>query len=46
MNYEIDKIPPEEEGDGLPNMCRRLRVIIASAVGGLVLWLAVISLIR
>jgi hypothetical protein len=46
MNYEIDKPSSENEGDGLPNMCRRLRIIFASAVGCLVIWVAVISLIR
>jgi hypothetical protein len=45
MNYEIDRIPPEEEGDGLPNMRWRLRIIFASTLGGLAAWTAVISLI-
>jgi hypothetical protein len=46
MNYEIDKIPPEDEGDGLPNMHLRLRAIIGSVIGGSVVWAAVISIIR
>lgn len=46
MNYEIDKIPPEDEGDGLPNMPRRLQIIIATALGNLVIWAGVISLLR
>jgi hypothetical protein len=46
MNYEIDKIPPEDEGDGLPNMRWRLRVIVATTLGGVAAWAAVISLIR
>jgi hypothetical protein len=46
MNYEIDKVPPEDEGDGLPNMRWRLRAIIATSLAGLATWTAVISLIR
>lgn len=45
MRYEIDKLPPEEEGDGLPNMKWRLRVIFGSALAGLATWAAVISLL-
>jgi hypothetical protein len=46
MEYKIDKIPPEEEGDGLPNMRWRLRIILASIIGGSVAWVGIISLIR
>ncbi|MDX6527396.1 MAG: hypothetical protein QOI43_2907 [Gaiellales bacterium] len=46
MNFEIDKIPPEDEGDGLPNMKWRLRVIVASMLGSSVVWAGVISLLR
>jgi hypothetical protein len=45
MNYEIDKIPPEDEGDGLPNMHLRLRAIIGSVLGSSVVWAAMITLI-
>jgi hypothetical protein len=45
MNYEIDKVPPEDEGDGLPNMRRRMRIIFVSIVGGSVAWIGVISLL-
>jgi hypothetical protein len=46
MNYEIDKIPPEDEGDGLPNMHLRLRAIIGSLIGSSVVWAAVIAIVR
>jgi hypothetical protein len=46
MNYEVDKIPPEDEGDGLPNMHWRLRIIVASILGSSVVWAGVISLLR
>ncbi len=46
MNYEIDRMPPEDEGDGLPNMHLRLRAILGSMIGSSVVWAAVISLIR
>jgi hypothetical protein len=38
--------PQEEEGDGLPNMRRRLRTIIASLLVGLAAWAMAILLIR
>jgi hypothetical protein len=44
MSYEIDVIPSEEEGDGLPNMRWRLRVISASVLGGLAAWIALLFL--
>jgi hypothetical protein len=46
MNYEIDKIPPEDEGDGLPKMHWRLRVIVASMLVSSAVWAGVISLLR
>jgi hypothetical protein len=46
MNYEIDKVAPEDEGDGLPNMRWRLRAIIAASLAGLAALAAIISLIR
>jgi hypothetical protein len=45
MNYEIDKVPPEEEGDGLPNMKWRLRIIFGSALAGLAAWATLIALL-
>jgi hypothetical protein len=46
MNYEIDRMPPEDEGDGLPNIHWRLRAILGSMIGSSVVWAAVISVIR
>jgi hypothetical protein len=46
MKYDADAIPPEEAGDGLPNMRWRLRAILATMVVSLTAWTAVISLIR
>lgn len=46
MNHEIDKTPPEDEGDGLPHLPWRLRVILASIIGSSLIWAGVISLIR
>jgi hypothetical protein len=46
MNYEIDKIPPEDVGDGLPNIGWRLRIILITALGNLAAWTTVYSLIR
>jgi hypothetical protein len=46
MNYEIDRMPPEDEGDGLPNMHLRLRAVLGSMIGSSLVWAAVISLIR
>jgi hypothetical protein len=43
--HEVHKIRPEEEGDGLPNMQWRLRVIAAAALGGIAVWAALIFLI-
>ncbi len=45
MDYEIDRIPPEDEGDGLPHMKWRLRVILASAVGSSIVWGGLILLV-
>ncbi len=45
MSYEIDKVPPEEEGDGLPNMRWRLRVITAATLGSVAAWSALFFLI-
>ena len=45
MDYEIDKIHPEEEGDGLPNIQWRLRVIVAAMLGGAAAWAGFIFLI-
>ena len=46
MNYEIDRMPPEDEGDGLLNMHWRLRAILGSLIGSSVAWAVMISLIR
>jgi hypothetical protein len=46
MNYEIDRMLPEDEGDGLPNMHLRLRAILGSMISSSIVWAAVISLIR
>jgi hypothetical protein len=46
MNYELDRMPPEDEGDGLPNMHWRLRAILGSMIGSSVVWAVMISLIR
>jgi hypothetical protein len=46
MYYETDKVLPEDEGDGLPNMHLRLRAILGSIIGSSMVWAAVISLIR
>jgi hypothetical protein len=46
MEYEVDTTPPEEAGDGLPNMRRRLRAICATILLGLLAWTAVVFLIR
>ena len=46
MNYEIDKIPPEDEGDGLPHMVWRLRIRPAAVLSNSVVWAGVILLIR
>ena len=46
MNYEIDRMLPEDEGDGLPNMPLRLRAILGSMIGSSVVWAVMISLIR
>jgi hypothetical protein len=46
MDYKVDKIPAEDEGDGLPNMRWRLRIILASIIGGSAAWIGIISLIR
>jgi hypothetical protein len=46
MNYETDRMPPEDEGDGLPNMHLRLRAILGSMIGSSVVWAVMISLIR
>lgn len=45
MDYKIDKLPPEEEGDGLPNMKWRLRIIFGAAMAGIAAWTALISLL-
>ncbi len=45
MNDEIDKMPPEEDGDGLPNMQWRLRVIVVTTLGSVAAWTALIFLI-
>ncbi len=45
MDYTIDRMSPEDEGDGLPNMHLRLRAIFGSMIGSWVVWAAVISLI-
>ena len=46
MKYDADTLAPEEAGDGLPNMRRRTRAILAAMVVSLTAWTAVISLIR
>ncbi len=46
MNYEIDRILPEDEGDGLPHMGWRLRIILAAVLSNFVVWAGVISLIQ
>jgi hypothetical protein len=38
MDDEIDKIHPEDEGDGLPNIRWRLRIIVAAMLGGAAAW--------
>jgi hypothetical protein len=43
--YEIDKIHPEDEGDGLPNIQWRLRIIAAAMLGGAAAWAGFIFLI-
>jgi hypothetical protein len=45
MDYQIERMLPEDEGDGLPNMHLRLRAILGSLIGSWVVWAAVISLI-
>jgi hypothetical protein len=45
MDYEIDKIHPEDEGDGLPNIQWRLRIIAAAMLGGAAAWAGFIFLI-
>jgi hypothetical protein len=45
MDYKIDKIKPEDQGDGLPNMPWRLRAIIVAAVSGAAAWTALFFLI-
>jgi hypothetical protein len=45
MKYDPDTLPPEEAGDGLPNMRRRTRAILAAMVVSLTAWTTVISLI-
>jgi hypothetical protein len=45
MTYEIEQVPPEDEGDGLPNMRWRLRVIVAATLGGAAMWAALILLV-
>jgi hypothetical protein len=45
MKYEIDAVPPEDEGDGLPNIQWRLRVILALAVASFVILTALLSLL-
>jgi hypothetical protein len=45
MDYEIDKIHPEEEGDGLPNIQWRLRIIVAAILSGAAVWAGFIFLI-
>jgi hypothetical protein len=45
MDYEIDKIHPKEEGDGLPNIQWRLRVIVAAMLGGAAAWIGFIFLV-
>jgi hypothetical protein len=45
MDYEIDKIHPEDEGDGLPNIQWRLRIIVAAVLGGAAAWAGFIFLI-
>jgi len=45
MDYEIDKIHPEDEGDGLPNIQWRLRIIVAAILGGAAVWVGFIFLI-
>lgn len=46
MNYEIDKPLPEDEGDGLPHIAWRLRIIIGTVMGSLVIWVSVVAFIR
>jgi hypothetical protein len=46
MENEIENISPGDEGDGLPNIRFRLRVILASALGSSLIWAGVILLIR
>jgi hypothetical protein len=45
MKYEIDTVPPEDEGDGHPNMQWRLRVILVLVVTGFVILSALLSLL-
>jgi hypothetical protein len=40
MDYKIDKVHPDDEGDGLPHMGWRLRVIVAASLGT---WAALIA---
>jgi hypothetical protein len=44
MDYKIDK--PENESDGLPNIRWRLRVILASILGGSLIWAGIFLLTR
>ena len=45
MDYEIDKINAEDEGDGLPNIQWRLRIIVAAMLGGAAAWIGFIFLV-
>ena len=45
MDNESDATNPEEEGDGLPNMQLRLRVIAIATLSGVAAWAAVYLLI-
>jgi hypothetical protein len=45
MDYKIDKPSPEEEGDGLPDMKWRLRIIFGAAMAGIAAWGVLIALL-
>jgi hypothetical protein len=45
VKYDIDITQPEEMGDGLPNIGRRLRALCAAMLVSLVVWTVAVLLI-
>ena len=45
MDYKIDKVHPDDEGDGLPQIGWRLRVIVAASLGTWAALVMAVSLI-